>query len=233
MEKKELKIFDENLLINRDFHLTHLTHLNNTNNYSVYILLTDYLSGYGVYACGETMICGLDKSHTKHKVISCTLDKDIPVENIGIILQMYGYKNALVNICLDRNEEREFSFWFNTNDESCELEKLFYSNVLWNRKYSSFKYMMEDIRTYDSIDELVDGKKLVEKFYITFGQEHVHQHNDIVLDKNCIGVIKAESHEKMREIAFKMFDGNFATTYTEYEIHDKLKYFSRGLIELN
>lgn len=155
MEKKELKIFDESLLINRDFHLTNLNKINSTNNYSAYVLLTDYLSGYGVYACGGTTICDLDKTHTKHKVISCILDNDIPVENIGIILQFYGYKDALVNVCLSRNDEREFAFWFNTNDESCELEKLIYGTIKWSKKYPDFKAMMEDIRTYESIDELI------------------------------------------------------------------------------
>jgi len=73
----------------------------------------------------------------------------------------------------------------------------------------------------------------MEKFYITFGQDHVHKHNGNILDNNCIGVIKAESYSKMRELAFEWFGDKFATTYTANEIGNKIQYFPRGFINLN
>ena len=71
------------------------------------------------------------------------------------------------------------------------------------------------------------------KYYITFGQEHIHRHNDIILDKDCVGVIKANSYDEMRWLAFEWFGDKFATTYTVEDFGDAIKYFPRGFIELN
>ena len=71
------------------------------------------------------------------------------------------------------------------------------------------------------------------KYYITFGQYHIHRHNEITLDKNCVGVIKANSYEEMRNLAFKWFGDKFFTTYTVEDFKDSIKYFPRGFVELN
>ena len=71
------------------------------------------------------------------------------------------------------------------------------------------------------------------KYYITFGQSHTHIHNGNTLDKNCVGVVKANSYEEMRNLVFEWFDDKFATTYTVENFKDAIKYFSRGFIELN
>jgi hypothetical protein len=73
----------------------------------------------------------------------------------------------------------------------------------------------------------------MKEYYITFGQAHTHSHNGITLDKDCVGVIKAESFEKMRALAFGWFDGVFGTTYTPEEFGDSIKHFPRGFINLN
>jgi len=232
MAKREFKVFDESLLSNRDFHLTNLNK-SDGKNYSLYTLLADYLAMYGIYFRGGTTICDSYKNHTNIKVNGCTLDKDIPVENIGIIKQMYGYDLALVNICLDNNDSREFAFWFNIDDESCELEKLIFGSVKWSKKYKNFEEMMKDVRQYDIIDGIIHGVPKIEPFYITFGQHHSHTHGSIILDKDCVGVIKAESYERMREIAFELFNGEFATTYTKEQILPLMHFFPRGTIELN
>lgn len=79
----------------------------------------------------------------------------------------------------------------------------------------------------------MNEEKELPRFYITFGQQHICKHGDKIIDNNCVGVIKAESYKRMREIAFEMFGENFATTYTEIEINKVMHYFPRGLIELN
>lgn len=72
----------------------------------------------------------------------------------------------------------------------------------------------------------------MKKFYITFGQDHTHVHNGITLDKDCVGVIKADSFSKARDLAFEWFDGVFATTYNEVD-EKFMSYFPRGFIDLN
>ena len=71
------------------------------------------------------------------------------------------------------------------------------------------------------------------KYYITFGQQHIHLHNGITLDKDCVGVIKANSYKEMRDLVWKWFNVKFFTTYTVEEFKDNLKYFPRGFIDLN
>lgn len=72
------------------------------------------------------------------------------------------------------------------------------------------------------------------KYYITFGQTHTHKHNGKTLDKDCVGVIKADSYDEMRALAFEWFGDKFFTTYTVEDFNeDDIKYFPRGFIELN
>lgn len=74
------------------------------------------------------------------------------------------------------------------------------------------------------------------KYYITFGQTHTHSHNGKTLDKDCVGVIKAENESKARELAFEWFDGVFGTTYSQEYLDknpDFMNWFPRGFIELN
>ena len=71
------------------------------------------------------------------------------------------------------------------------------------------------------------------KYYITFGESHIHTHNGETLDKDCVGVIKANSYEEMRNLALEWFGIKFATTYTVEEFKNAIKYFPRGFIELN
>ena len=71
------------------------------------------------------------------------------------------------------------------------------------------------------------------KYCITFGQEHIHKINGTILDKDCVAVIKAETEKEARKIAFDLFKGNFFTSYKYEEFGDKIKYFNRGFIEIN
>lgn len=71
----------------------------------------------------------------------------------------------------------------------------------------------------------------MENFYVTFGQNHLHRINQIVLDKNIVGVIIAPNMEKAREVAFNLFGDKFFTIYNEASI--EMEYFPRGTINLN
>lgn len=72
----------------------------------------------------------------------------------------------------------------------------------------------------------------MKEFYITFGQVHVHSHNGLTLDKNCIGVIKANNYEEARKLSFEWFGDKFFTVYLELKKED-IAFFPRGFIRLN
>jgi len=66
------------------------------------------------------------------------------------------------------------------------------------------------------------------KTYITFGQEHVHTINGKTFDKDCVALVNLPE-EKAREI----FMPKFCFSYTEDRFnHDDLKYFPRGIVEV-
>ena len=71
--------------------------------------------------------------------------------------------------------------------------------------------------------------------YVTFGQVHRHVVNGKVFDKDCVAVIKAETHREGREIAVKVFGDEFFTTYddaTFRNIIGMMDYYPRGKIKL-
>ena len=68
------------------------------------------------------------------------------------------------------------------------------------------------------------------RWYITFGQIHVHNVNGMVFDKDCVGVINGETPEQCDQMAFDLFQGRFHKYAAEMP---KMKYFPRGLIEVN
>ena len=75
----------------------------------------------------------------------------------------------------------------------------------------------------------------MDRFIITFGQEHAHRANEQTFDKDCVAVIKADCHEEAREIAFGLFGAKFGTSYTEesFDNSGKIRYIPRGKMEAN
>lgn len=72
------------------------------------------------------------------------------------------------------------------------------------------------------------------KKYVTFGQNHIHKFNNKTFDNNCVAVIECESSIDGRNKAFKLFGDKFCFTYFENLFDfDSLKYFPRGLIEVD
>lgn len=71
----------------------------------------------------------------------------------------------------------------------------------------------------------------MQKFYITFGQGHMHKRGPKFFDHDCVCIIKASNENIAREIAFEAFNDKWCW------IHDniddvKMEYYPRGLIEL-
>lgn len=67
------------------------------------------------------------------------------------------------------------------------------------------------------------------KIYISFGQSHVHRVNNTTFDCNCLCEINCENYEEGRAKAFDVFDGIFATSYTEEKAKEALHFFPDGI----
>ena len=70
------------------------------------------------------------------------------------------------------------------------------------------------------------------KFYITFGQVHVHSVNGKTLDKDCLAEIEAESHGAAHALAMDIFKGVFHQCLLEKELPEVIHYFPRGIIKI-
>jgi len=73
------------------------------------------------------------------------------------------------------------------------------------------------------------------KTFVTFGQDHVHQIEDKIIDKDCVAVINCDSAEHGRQLAFEIFGKRFCFEYPEKYFNGKeqMKYFHRGFINVN
>lgn len=70
------------------------------------------------------------------------------------------------------------------------------------------------------------------KYYITFGQVHVHSVNGKTFDKDCLAEIEAETREEARQEAMNIFKGIFHQCLPESELAESLPYFPRGVIKV-
>jgi len=68
------------------------------------------------------------------------------------------------------------------------------------------------------------------KFYVSFGQVHVHSVNGVTFDKDILAAINARTEQEARSIAFNTFGNKWFTTYTELP---DLKWFPRGVAFIN
>jgi hypothetical protein len=68
------------------------------------------------------------------------------------------------------------------------------------------------------------------KWYVTFGQIHIHKINGRTFDKDCVAVINGETPEQCDKMAFELFDGKFHQHSSQMP---QMEYFPRGLIEVN
>ena len=70
------------------------------------------------------------------------------------------------------------------------------------------------------------------KYYISFGQIHVHSVNGKTFDKNCLAEIEAETKEEAHTEAMDIFKGVFHNCYEESKLPEVLHYFPRGIIKV-
>ena len=70
------------------------------------------------------------------------------------------------------------------------------------------------------------------KFYISFGQNHVHKLNGKVIDNDCLLLIHADDHQEARKWAFAEFGTKWSMVYDEKQMKEYLHYFPRGIIHI-
>ena len=69
------------------------------------------------------------------------------------------------------------------------------------------------------------------KFYISFGQAHVHRINGETLDYDCLAEIEAKDYQAARKQANELFDDKWSALYEESAFN--LSFFPRGIIPIN
>lgn len=73
------------------------------------------------------------------------------------------------------------------------------------------------------------------RYIITFGQQHAHRVNGITFDKDSVAVVTADNEEEARAFAQDVFKNEYHSSYPEdvFDSSDKIKYFPRGKMEAN
>lgn len=73
----------------------------------------------------------------------------------------------------------------------------------------------------------------MEKYYITFGQVHVHSVNGKTFDKDCLAEIEAETNREAHQKAMDIFNGAFHRCLDADRLPEVISYFPRGVIKVN
>jgi hypothetical protein len=68
------------------------------------------------------------------------------------------------------------------------------------------------------------------KQYVTFGQNHRHEINGKVFDRNCVATYDAPDMDEGRKMAFDLFGRKFCFHYSDEE--PNMSYFPRGFVEV-
>ena len=71
------------------------------------------------------------------------------------------------------------------------------------------------------------------KYYISFGQSHVHSKGGKTFDKDCLGEVEANNAEEAHTLAMMIFDEVFYNVYTEEDLKRAgfMDFFPRGIIK--
>ncbi|RKY42298.1 MAG: hypothetical protein DRP85_03165 [Candidatus Makaraimicrobium thalassicum] len=70
--------------------------------------------------------------------------------------------------------------------------------------------------------------------FVTFGQDHTHEIDGVIFDKDCIAVITGDSYKENRDTAFRIFGPKFCFEYPEDRFDDEdMHYYPRGYIPVN
>lgn len=76
---------------------------------------------------------------------------------------------------------------------------------------------------------------IVKKYFITFGQSHVHRVAGVMLDNDCIAEMNCPSEKFLGMALQDFFNGKYCMVYSEKELNSciEMKFFPRGIIKIN
>jgi hypothetical protein len=72
----------------------------------------------------------------------------------------------------------------------------------------------------------------VSRYYITFGQIHLHKIGKVVFDKDSLACLLAKDREEAYGKAMKTFDGLFHNIHDDSELEGILEFYPRGVIDV-
>lgn len=67
------------------------------------------------------------------------------------------------------------------------------------------------------------------KYYGTFGQDHLHKRGRVIFDKDCVVEIEAESEELARQYMFAVFGQVWAFLYKKLP---DMEWYPRGILKI-
>lgn len=137
----------------RDYNLSKFA--KESKNYPLYLLISDFLKGYGIN------IWGYFKIDEKLKLRALSITKYFNIENFEIIKQFYGYNNLKIDILLAGfviNSGRSSCYIeYNTESEVIALKELSYGTEIFRKEYSNFNELWEHVKMNDNLDELKES----------------------------------------------------------------------------
>lgn len=76
----------------------------------------------------------------------CSINKDFPAVNFPIIVQMYGWLDSDIYICLERTEDCEYGFYYNTEKETCKLVEYRWGEIKKEKLFDNFYIMWSEVK---------------------------------------------------------------------------------------
>lgn len=134
----------------RDYNLTKFS--KESKNYPLYLLVSDFLGGYGIN------MWGYFKVDDKLKLRALSITKDFNEANFEIIKQFYGYSDLKVDILLSEfsvNSEKSSCYIeYNTETDVVYLKELSYGSELFKKSYDGFNSLWQDVKRVENVEDL-------------------------------------------------------------------------------
>ncbi len=70
------------------------------------------------------------------------------------------------------------------------------------------------------------------KYYVTFGQIHVHKSGNDIFDKDCVAELYSEDEDSAFNEANDLFGFRWSRMISEKELSEHLQYYPRGVMKV-
>jgi hypothetical protein len=117
-----------------------------SNNPTVQDLLRTYLADFGIYFNGRTYLRDREGAQTGIMVRYCFINvESIPLENLAIIPQLYGWEDVVVNLSIKAYDEYAHSCDYYTKTGQANLIENIYGS---SRVVKEFESLSELVQYY-------------------------------------------------------------------------------------